>query len=116
MKNLEQIRAQAALVSATDLKREAISKLPGMIVNNGLLAAAAFCDAEGDGPNKVHLKRAMEASARHLQQRGIIGNGDSIQAMVADLCAKDSNTLQRATAETLAFLGFLKRFAPKGNP
>lgn len=113
MKNLEQIRAAAALKPAEHLKREAINKLPGLIINNGLLAAAAFCDAGGGGENKDDLKSAMQATAGHLQERNIISKSSSIQEMIDDLCQKDAVTLQRATAEALAFLAFLKRFAQK---
>jgi CRISPR/Cas system CMR-associated protein Cmr5 small subunit len=112
MKNLEQIRAAAALGPAQGLSREAINKLPGLIINNGLLAAAAFCQAGGDG-NKDHLKEAMQATAQHLHERKILPRFVSIKEMIGDLCQKDASTLQRATAEALAFLAFLKRFAPK---
>ena len=86
MQNLEQLRAAAALQAAPDIKREAISKLPGLIINNGLLAA-----------------------------RKIISNADSIKSMTEELAGRDSSVLQRATAEALAFLAFLKRFAEKSE-
>lgn len=115
MKNLEQLRAAAALQAAPGIKREAISKLPGLIINNGLLAAAAFCAADGDGPNRGDLQKAMLATAGHLAARKILTNGDSIKAMIEELAGRDSSVLQRATAEALAFLAFLKRFAEKKN-
>ena len=68
MQNLDQIRSAAALTAAATLKRAAISKLPGLIINNGLLAAAAFAEADGGGDNKVHLKKAMIATASHLSR------------------------------------------------
>lgn len=108
MPNLEQIRAAAALPVAANLRRSAISKLPGLILNNGLLATAAFCGADKH-PN---LATAMEAVATHLAARGIVGNQvATIQAMIADLSARNSLDLQRATSEALAFLSYLKRFA-----
>lgn len=114
MENLDQIRAAAALAPAATLKRGAISKLPGLIINNGLLAAAAFAEADGGGDNKVHLKNAMVAVARHLSKRGIIGpNITGTMAMIEDLSQRRSSLdLQRATSEALAFLSYLKRFAP----
>lgn len=115
MQNLDQIRAAAALQSAHNLNRSAISKLPGLILSNGLLAAAAFADADGGGDNRGELKKAMIATAKHLAARGIAAaNTDNIRALIADLSNKDSLTLQRATTEALAFLAYLKRFAQKG--
>lgn len=112
MKNLEQIRAAAALPVADQVRRSAISKLPGLILNNGLLAAAAFCDAQGGGNNRPDQATAMTAVARHLAARGIVGNQvTTIPAMIADLSERDSLALQRATHEALAFLSYLKRFA-----
>lgn len=112
MQNLDQIRAAAALEPAKTLKRGAVSKLPGLILNNGLLAAAAFSEAESSGGNKEHLKSAMTATAKHLANRGIAaGSVTSITALIEDLSGKDSLTLQRATAESLAYLAYLKRFA-----
>ncbi len=112
MKNLEQIRAAAALPVAAGLQRSAVSKLPGLILNNGLLAAAAFCDAQGGGVNRPDQATAMQAVARHLAARGIVGNQvNDIRPMIDDLAARDSIALQRATSEALAFLSYLKRFA-----
>lgn len=112
MQNLDQIRAAAALEPAKKLDRSAISKLPGLILNNGLLAAAAFCGAEGGGGNRPHLRLAMEATAGHLSRRGIVApNIATIAALIGDLSQRDSITLQRATAEALAYLAYLKRFA-----
>lgn len=112
MKNLEQIRAAAALPVSKNLKRSAISKLPGLILNNGLLATAAFCDAQGGGNNRPDQLKAMEAVAKHIAARGIVGNQvATIQDMITDLSARDSLALQRATSEAMAFLSYLKRFA-----
>jgi len=112
MKNLDQIRAAAALGPAKKLDRSAISRLPGLILSNGLLSAAAFCDADGGGDNRGHLKMAMEATAEHLVDRGIASEGTkSIQDLIEDLGRKDSLVLQRATAEALSYLAYLKRFA-----
>jgi len=113
MKNLEQLRAAAALGPAADLDRAAISKIPAMILQNGLLAAVAFCDAEGGGGNRPHQRNAMLAVAGHLRERCITAreaNGD-LKSFIRDLSAKDSLVLQRATAEALAYLSYLKRFA-----
>lgn len=114
MQNLDQIRAAAAIADAKGLDRSAISKLPGLILTNGLLSAAAFCEAEGGGDNRGHLKNAMIATARHLASRRIIKEGTSdIRSLISDLSGKDSLTLQRAATESLAYLAYLKRFAKK---
>lgn len=114
MQNLEQLRAAAALAPAQKLDRSAISKLPALILGNGLLATAAFCDAEGGGTNKSDMKLALDATAAHLSARAIIGPAvTSARQLIADLSKRDSIELQRATAEALAFIGYLKRFAAK---
>lgn len=114
MQNLEQIRASHALERARDLDRSAVNKLPAMIITNGLLATAAFCEAEGGENNRSHMKRALDATANHLAQRGLLhaANQPARTAdLIGDLTRQDSNHLQRATEEALAFISFLKRFA-----
>ncbi len=116
MKNLEQIRAAAALpaAAATDLSRSAVNKLPALIMQSGLLATGAFCDAEGGGKNREDMKKALEATAEHLAQRSLLATGTkTLKAMIDDLSKRDSRQLQAATSEALAFIAYLKRFAPK---
>lgn len=116
MQNLEQLRAAAALGPAKNLDRSAISKLPALIISNGLLATAAFCIAEGGGDNKKDMKLALDATAAHLAARQIIGQqNNTARGIIEDLSSpgRDAIHLQRATAEALAFLSYLKRFAPK---
>ncbi len=114
MQNLEQIRAAKALSPAKNLDRSAVNKLPAMILGNGLLAAAAFCDAEGGGDNRHDMKLAMDATAHHLAHRELIKTKNhTAKGMIEDLCGRDSIHLQRATSEALAFIAYLKRFAPK---
>lgn len=123
MKNLEQIRAAHALKHAQSLDRSAVNKLPAMILANGLLATAAFCDAEGGGDNRKDMKKAMDATADHLQDRGLVkldksntkesSSESSTKAMIKDLSKRDSHHLQAATSEALAFIAYLKRFASK---
>lgn len=116
-KNLEQLRAAHALQHVGDLKQNDVAKLPALIINNGLLAAAAFATDEKRGP----MKAAMNAVADHLAELGLINkvereNGISenpdAEAMLEDLAERpDAAPLQRATAEALAYLSYLKRFA-----
>jgi CRISPR type III-B/RAMP module-associated protein Cmr5 len=114
MKNLEQIRAANALKPDQKLDRSAVNKLPAMILANGLLATAAFCNAEGGGGNRKDMQKALDATAVHLANRGILANGvNSTLGMIQDLKEKDSHHLQIATAEALAFISYLKRFAQR---
>ena len=117
MQNLEQIRAANALEPAKKLDRSAVNKLPAMILSNGLLATAAFCDAEGGGDNRSGMKLALEVTAEHLVQRGLLARGKgTARGIIEDLTTRDSIHLQRATSESMAFIAYLKRFAPKkGN-
>jgi CRISPR-associated protein Cmr5 len=110
MQNLEQIRAAHAFKKATNLDKRAVNKLPAMIVNNGLLAASAFAnDGDRDG-----LRDAMNAVAEHLKSQGhITGNADT-GGLIKDLASRSSTDLQRSTAEALAYIAYLKRFATKG--
>jgi CRISPR/Cas system CMR-associated protein Cmr5 small subunit len=112
MQNLEQIRADHALKKATILDKKTVSKLPGMIVNNGFLAASAFAS---DG-NRDGLRDVMDAVADHLKGRGLVGStAGNCKDMIKDLAARSSADLQCATVEALAYLAFLKRFAAKGG-
>lgn len=118
MQNLEQLRAQAALAPAKKLDRSAISKLPALIISNGLLGTAAFCVAPGGGENKRDMLDALNATASHLAARQIIGRQHTTaQGIIDDLSAvgRDVIHLQRATAEALAYLSYLKRFAQKNS-
>ena len=111
MQNLDQIRAAAALKLLPEGKphhfdRSDVASIPAMILTNGLLAAAAFC-CEKDKKPREGMKAAFDGIATHLNQRGII----SSNSLIEELSQQDSLTLQRATAEALAFLSYLKRFA-----
>ena|SRR5213592_2899201 len=110
--NLEQIRAKHALDHATEVKKrenegDCLSGYPSLIVNNGLLATLAFSlDKE-----KQHL-RVANAVAYHLHHLGVVSqNAPGASALRDALVKADSHALRRATAEALAFLAYLKRFA-----
>ncbi len=114
MKNLEQIRAAAAIEPAKSLDKGAVNKLPAMILSNGLLATIAFCHSESSGGNRSQMANALLATAKHLAARNLATAGaDDLVAFARDLSARDSHQLQRATAESLAFIGYLKRFAKR---
>jgi CRISPR-associated protein Cmr5 len=116
MKNLEQIRAAGALEPARTLDKSAVNKLPAMIMSNGLLATIAFCHSESSGSNRSQMATALMATARHLAGQNLTTGGtDDLMAFAKDLSGRDSHHLQRATAEALAFIGYLRRFAKKDN-
>jgi len=110
MDNLDQIRAQNALKAKSDVQKKHVTKLPALIVNNGLLAAAAFCDNKSD-----ELRTAMDKVALHLADPriGRLQSGKSAAALIQELTAQGvaSERLRLATAEALAYLSYLKRFA-----
>ena len=120
MQNLDQIRAAAALKAADKTSRQAVSKLPAMILQNGLLAATAFATEGKDGkPKRSEMSAAMNATASHLANPNLgitllTGNNDAAK-MTAALSSATATSLdlQRATTAALAFLAFLKRFATK---
>ncbi len=116
MQNLDQIRAAAAdkllpQGQKHTFDRSDVVGIPALILSNGLLAAAAFCCEEGKDKRKG-MKLAFDGIAAHLKGRELT-NASTGQDLIRDLATKDSLTLQRATAEALAFLAYLKRFAVK---
>lgn len=112
MKNIEQIRALNALEAAKGLERSAVNKLPAMIITNGLLATAAFCSAEGSSESRKGMQKALKSTIEHLKTRKMLSNDvKTIENMIEELSKRDSHHLQQVTAEALAFISYLKRFA-----
>ncbi len=95
---------------------DVISKLPSLILGNGLLATLAFAKSKGKGHEKLMLEvvghlPSEGISAMPAHARGVAGDG-ALDPAIRKLSESDSLVLQRATAEALAYLGYLKRFAP----
>lgn len=121
MKNLAQIRAHNALqykdqIAASQGGGDAISGFPMLVLTDGLLAALAFA-CEWKNQQQTQRKHPGEytvaqAIAAHLHTaHNLITQAADPDALVAELAEQDSDTLlRRATAETLAFLNYLKRF------
>ncbi len=117
MQNLEQIRAARANAlcsprqgrTSPDFYRNDVAGIPALILTNGLLSAAAFC-CEENKEARAGLKAVFNGIATHLKDRRLT-EADTGAALINDLSARDSVTLQRATSEVLAFLSYLKRFA-----
>ncbi len=120
MQNLEQIRARNALNFANqgsvggDKGGEVIKKVSPLILNHGLLATAAYSFTEKEGWQKV-----FDAIALHLSDKDIgiteAGCGDRGKLMEF-LSRKEttSETLKLATAETMAWLTYARRYVKKG--
>lgn len=116
MINLEQIRASQALKTAEAVEKSDVSGLPALILGNGLLAATAFVSEDGKAA-RAGMKHVMDGAARHLAALGIVtaeaSKPHDCRMLVKSLSSCDSITLMRATAEALAFVGYVKRFAKK---
>lgn len=117
MKNLEQIRAAAAVSIAGQTNKADVSRLPALIISNGLLAAAAFAN-ESDGSKRPAMSVVMKGVAKHLSNdvfaiRALAGCEDTGAMIEALTQCPDSTDVQRATTEALAFIGYVKRFATK---
>jgi CRISPR type III-B/RAMP module-associated protein Cmr5 len=116
--NLDQIRARnaiAAIRAGTSGRGvedgDAISGFPALVVNNGLLATLSFCISKKESGG---YRQIGDAIARHLADEGVKLAGKDTQTLVAlrdFLVTRDSTTLRLCTAETLAYLNHLKRFA-----
>ena len=121
MQNLEQVRARNALTfahsGAVSGKQggEVIKKVSPLIMNHGLLATAAYSFSEKEGWQKV-----FDAIAAHLSDPAIgilpAGTNDHGKLMTC-LTGKDatSELLKLATAETMAWLTYARRFVRKDD-
>ncbi|MBI2924891.1 MAG: type III-B CRISPR module-associated protein Cmr5 [Verrucomicrobia bacterium] len=121
MQNLDQIRADNALMACGQqpvpagrapvkpVTDTAVNRLPALIVNNGLLATAAFAEKKGD-----ELLCAMDAVAWHLADSRVgrlPTNRTTTRGLTEHLIANNSQALRLAAAEALNFLTYLKRYA-----
>lgn len=114
MKNLEQIRAASAIqfwkyVSEdTDGEQggDVIRGLSSLVINNGLLATLAFAT------EKKGYKTFGDELGRFITkpELGIFKTpATDVASFMEALSRADSLTLQRATTEALAYIGYLKR-------
>ncbi len=119
MQNLEQIRAHNVLAFAKsgtisgDKGGEVIKKIPPLILNHGLLATAAYSFTEKEG-----WQLTFDAIARHLADPDVAVLPPSVkdrQSMMDELTKKTttSEVLKNATAETMAWLQYARRFVKK---
>jgi len=132
MKNLEQIRAAGALrfwapdqgqpPAARGVNNgDVISKLPSLVISNGLLSTIAFAKSKGVNSGHFELMREVcrflssparrtlpDPPARRVNEDDL----DPYIRLLTEGEAATSARLQMATDEALAYLGYLKRFAP----
>lgn len=121
MKNLSQIRAANALKHgkkfAGQKDGDVIKGFPMLILTNGLLAVGAMALEKKDDKGARKQQGAHDilcAIADHLQCLGVaITKAKDADTLINELVSPtaDAALLRRATAETLAFLSYLKRFA-----
>lgn len=120
MKNREQIRAAAALDfwsrtrdAAGRNDGDVVSGFPALVINNGLLATLAFCKDKKGGHAEI-AKNIVEFLAspktRILELNKSPGTSCFLDSALKTLAEGSSEQLRRATAETLAYVAFLKRF------
>lgn len=120
-RTLDQIRALNAYTAAGPGKTfdgkdggEVAKKVPGLVVMHGLLGAMAFALSD---KNKAGHRAVFEAVRKHLQDPAIddptVRGRDSVERWFERLAEADSAQLRLTTAETLAYLTFLRRFAKK---
>lgn len=116
MKTLAQIRATNALQCygrqfGGEQGGEVIKKLPALIRNDGLLAALAFCLEKGGDHAEVAALIARHLSHDQQGERIAITQSPDVPGLIQELAAGDATLLRRATAESLALLNYMKRFA-----
>ncbi|NQU45089.1 hypothetical protein HQ520_17530 [bacterium] len=117
MKNLDQIRAANALKAAATIGKGAkgsdsvAKKVPTMIRENGILGAAAFALETGQGDGDVFV-----AVTTHLRQvERIPATVVSLELFLEHLVGTDATHLRAITAESMAYLNYLRRFAGSRN-
>lgn len=122
MKNLDQIRAANAIRHRNTVfpgaeGGEVVKKVPTMIRDNGMLAAAAFAaEPKGNGnyKNPGH-KKVFDCIIEHLTADGVnLLNGTmELEDFIQYLADSDSAVLRNITAESMEYLNYLRRFARK---
>lgn len=117
-RNLDQIRAANAInvkIARKPGDSKAIAKkVPTMIMENGLIATAAFAlESNVDGYECVfvngiipHLKSLRMLPGQRLED---------LRGFTSDLCDVESAELRVITSESLAYLNYLRRFAAKNT-
>ena len=112
MKNLEQIRAGNAWKARNEEfkgkegAKNIVKKLPALIRTNGVLNTLAFClETKGDH------EKLWDKITEHLKDGEIkLVKSQNARALCEELCKGESQLLRQVTAETIAYLNYLRRF------
>lgn len=124
MVNLEQIRARCAQdfwrnTHHEELRglqaRALLRMLCAMLLDGGLLATLAFAREESVSDRRSAAEEVMLAVGKHLANKEcavLPFSVNSVDEFIRILTGHPSTLLQQATTESLALLGYLKRFAP----
>ena len=118
MQNLEQLRGIHASQWAPEIKpgngegkaSTVAKKVPALIIQDGFLGALAFALDDHPGLCSVfkgiidHLQKT-----NYLQRYGL--NHTDPKVFFQDLCGKSPDVLRAITAEAMAYLNYLRRFA-----
>lgn len=109
MKNLEQIRAKNAIAGEGVSLKDAAKKITTMIMDNGLIATAAFVKEKND----ENFKAVFVCIGKHLSDPSIkLLTHDELQkGFISTLCSKEADELRLITAETLAFMNYMRRLS-----
>ena len=123
MKNLEQLRAAAAFSFWSNRRpdekgdtAELFRALAARLLNQGLLSALALAKEPSFLERHGSVEAIMGEVGRFLasRERGLLPFGvQSLDDFIGGLTSHPSSLLQQATAEAIAYLGYLKQFRPK---
>ena len=118
IQNLEQIRARNAYEASRGKTfpgahdGEVVKKIPAQIRQNGLLGALAF--AKENEQKKTGHADVFFAIITHLKTLNQLSqNVGNLDGLIDHLTKCDSGQLRAVTAEVMAYLNFLRRFARK---
>lgn len=116
--NLEQIRARNANEAIKSGVRgrgvedgDALSGFPALVINNGLLSTIAFAISKKGKGGYKEIGDAIASHLAHPQVRLLQNKPATLQGLRDFLVEQNSDVLRRCTAEALAYLNYLRRFA-----
>ncbi len=113
MKNLEQIRAASVLrakesganFAGQEGGASVSKKIPVLIINHGLLQTLAFAQEKRGG-----YANLLDHLAKHLTEVGVVLAASTTSDLIRILSDGNSMLLRRATAESLAWFNYARRF------
>lgn len=118
LQNLEQYRAVMALASANDIEKgvgggQAVAKkVATMIRENGFLGALAFAvEKKKDGYKNPAHQSVFEAVRKYLVGIGVVTDCGTTEDLMKKAANGSSEELRHVTAEAVAYMNYLRRFA-----